>query len=97
VGDDGTIQEVMWGSAAFQAALTAGSVIKRVNGSAYNEQVFGDAIEAAAAGQPLRLSVETRGHLRDVEVAYDRGHRFPHLEPIAGAPRRLDEIFAPRD
>jgi len=26
-------------------------------------------------------------------VFYTGGHRYPHLEPIEGARRRLDEIF----
>lgn len=96
MGDDGTVQEVMWGSAAFEAGLTAGSVVKAVNGADYSGPVFGDAISAAAGGGDLRLSVETRGRSRDVEVGYRGGHRFPHLEPIEGARARLDEIFAPR-
>jgi predicted metalloprotease with PDZ domain len=97
MGDDGTIQEVLWGSSAFKAGLTAGSVVKAVNGAAYTGQVLGDAIEAAAGGGGLSLSIETRGRPRDVDVDYRGGHRFPHLQPIEGARRRLDEIFAPRE
>jgi predicted metalloprotease with PDZ domain len=96
VSDSGVIQEVLWGSSAFDAGLTAGSQVEKVNGADYSHQALGDAIEAGAGGEPIRLSVMTRGRSRAVEVAYREGHRFPHLEPIAGARRRLDEILAPR-
>jgi predicted metalloprotease with PDZ domain len=98
IGSDGTIQEVMWGSAAFDAGLTAGALIQLVNGEAYDEVRFGDAIEAAQAGAPLLLKIRQRPESipREVSVSYGKGHRFPHLEPLEGARPRLDEIFAAR-
>ena len=97
LSDNGAIQEVMWDSPAFHAGLTAGAQIDQVGGQDYSEQVIGDAIEAAAGGGgPIELSVTVRGRSRAVRVDYDGGHRFPHLEPIEGARRRLDEIYAPR-
>ncbi|MDB5700277.1 MAG: family peptidase [Sphingomonadales bacterium] len=97
MGNTGTVQEVMWGSAAFEAGLTAGALIQSVNGHDYSEQVIGDAVEAAKDGTaPLLLTVKARSQSRprEVKVDYSGGHRFPHLEPIEGARRRLDEIFA---
>jgi len=99
IGSTGTVQEVMWGSAAFRAGLTAGALIQKVNGKDYGEQVIGDAIEAARDGAaPLLLTVKARSQSRprEVEVNYGEGHRFPHLEQITGARLRLDEILAIR-
>ena len=99
IGEGGTVQEVMWDSAAFQAGLTAGALIQRVNGDNYSEQTLGDAIEVAQGGRvALCLTVKSRSQSRprDVVVDYRAGHRFPHLEPIPGARPRLDEIFAAR-
>jgi predicted metalloprotease with PDZ domain len=99
IGNTGTVQEVMWGSAAFEAGLTAGALIQSVNGQDYSEQVIGDAIEAAKGGAtPLLLTVKARSQSRprEVKVSYREGHRFPHLEPIEGARRRLDEILTVR-
>lgn len=99
IGNTGTIQEVMWGSAAFDAGLTAGALIQSVNGQDYSEQVIGDAIEDVSGGaEPLLLTVKARpqSRPRKVTVNYAEGHRFPHLEPIEGARRRLDEIMAMR-
>lgn len=98
MGSEGTIQEVMWGSAAFEAGLTAGALIQRINGQDYSDALLGDAIDGAAGGGPLLMTVRARSEAapRDVSVAYERGHLFPHLEPIEGARRRLDEILAPQ-
>jgi predicted metalloprotease with PDZ domain len=96
LGVDGTVQEVMWGSAAFDAGLTAGSLLETVNGKPYDEAAFKHAMADAAGGEPIRLTVKTRGRARKVSIAYHDGHRFPHLEPIPGARPRLDEILAPR-
>jgi len=98
IGHDGTIQEVMWDSAAFHAGLTAGALIKSVNGQDYSAQAIGDAIVAAQCGQELRLVVKPRSQSRprEVMVDYRSGHRFPHLEPIRGGRPRLDEILTMR-
>ncbi len=98
MGKDGTVREVMWGSAAFEAGLVAGALVQRVNGKDYSEQVLSRAIDDAAGGAPLTLTVRKRPQSvpGDIAVAYDGGHRFPHLVPIEGARRRLDEIFAAR-
>jgi predicted metalloprotease with PDZ domain len=94
--DDGTVQEVMWGSAAFHAGLTAGSTVQRVNGQDYSALLMGEAVEAAKDGGPIALSVKARPQSKPREVAinYREGHRFPHLEGINASRPRLDEIFA---
>lgn len=98
IGGDGTIQEVMWGSAAFEAGLVSGARIQKVNGEDFSHEVIGRAIEDAAEGSPLRLTVRARpqSNPRDVEVDYTQGHRFPHLRRLEGARPRIDEIFAAR-
>jgi predicted metalloprotease with PDZ domain len=98
MGTDGTIQEVMWGSAALEAGLISGALVQRVNGQPYSEQAIGDAIDAAQGGRPLCLTVRPRPESRSREVMVDfhEGHRFPHLEPLPGARPRLEEIFAAR-
>jgi predicted metalloprotease with PDZ domain len=92
---DGTVQEVMWGSAAFDAGVTAGSAIQQVNGRDYSEQALREAVEKATDGSAIELSLKTRGRPREARIAYHDGHRFPHLERIDGARPRLDEIFSP--
>jgi len=98
MGGDGTIQEVMWDSAAFAAGLTAGALIQSVNGEPYSHRGLGAAIDAGGGGNPIELTVRSRPQSRPRQVAVDYrdGHCFPHLEPIAGARQRLDEILTPR-
>ncbi|WP_165374856.1 M61 family metallopeptidase [Sphingomonas montana] len=95
----GTVQEVMWGSAAFDAGLTAGALIQAVNGQAYDETGIGNAVAASQGGaRPFTLTVKARSQSRprEVTVNYDAGHRFPHLEPIVGTRPRLNEILTAR-
>lgn len=98
VSDDGTIQEVMWGSAAFEAGLTSGALILKVNGCDYDQQLLLKAIDLSEAGTPIKLCARARPQSREREVVVDYrgGHRFPHLEPMTGARRRLEEIYAAR-
>ncbi|WP_260597584.1 hypothetical protein [Sphingomonas endolithica] len=98
IATSGTVQEVMWGSPAFDAGLTSGALIQSVNGLDYSEQAIGDAIQAAQNGGPLLLTVKARSQsrTREVNVDYRGGHRFPHLEPNPGARLRLNEILASR-
>jgi predicted metalloprotease with PDZ domain len=96
VGSEGKLQEVLWGSPAFEARLTAASKLLAVNGIAYSHQVLKRAIAAAKEGGPLRLLVQSGKRHREVEIEYRAGHRYPHLTAIEGARNRLHEILAPR-
>jgi predicted metalloprotease with PDZ domain len=96
VTEDGTLQEVVWGSPAFDAGLTAGSLIQTVNGEAFDFQRLGDAITAASSGDAMTLRVASRSYHREVTLDYTLGHRFPHLERLNDVRPRLDEIFAAR-
>ena len=83
------------GSPGFDAGLTAGPLIQEVEGEKYSEAALNHAVDQATTSGKVRLKVATRSYHRVVELAYDGGLRFPHLEPVEGAPRRLDAIFAP--
>ena len=96
IGSNGLVQEVMWGGPAFQAGLVAGAQIETVNGQPYSEAAIGEAVDAARSGEPVTLEVLVRGRPRRIVIPYAGGHRFPHLEPIPGARKRLDEILTPR-
>jgi hypothetical protein len=59
----------------------------------------GEALVSAVAqprdlAHPILLQIEDPDR-RSVSVVYPGGLRYPHLEPSAGARRRLDEILAP--
>jgi predicted metalloprotease with PDZ domain len=96
VASDGEIKEVRWDSPAYDAALTKGARIISVNKQAFRASELAVAIVGAGEGQPVELLVEAGKRHRTVEVECLSGHRYPHLEPIAGMRLRLDEILAPR-
>jgi len=94
VSTSGTIQEVMWGSSAFDAGLTAGSLIQTVNGCDFTETALDEAVGASA---PVILTVKSRPQSppREVTVNYSGGHRYPHLQRIEDTSPRLDAILRP--
>jgi predicted metalloprotease with PDZ domain len=94
---DGTIQAVVWESAAFHAGLTEGTQILAVNGVAYSGDLLKDAIRQAATSQaPIELIVKAGDRYRQVTLDYHAGLRYPHLERDSSQPARLDLILAPR-
>ena len=54
------------------------------------------ASKAAKTRGGVDLLVKTGDHVRPVRISYSGGLRYPHLERVAGAPARLDDILAPR-
>jgi predicted metalloprotease with PDZ domain len=92
----GKIQDVNWESPAFEAGVTAGSELVAVNGRAYDSEHLKEAIRTAEQGQSVELLVKNAKRYRTVKLDYRGGLRYPHLEPIEGARRRLDEILAAR-
>jgi predicted metalloprotease with PDZ domain len=96
VGANGQISEVQWESPAFDAHLTSGSQLLAVNGRAYSPDELKQAVVAAEGGAPVELLIKRGKHHCMVTIPYHEGLRYPHLEPIPGARRRLDEIYAAR-
>ena len=98
IDDDGSISEVVWGKAAFQAGLAASAQIVAVNGQAYGAELLGEAITAAKAShQPIQLIVHTGSHYQITLIEYYEGLRYPHLERDPAVPARLDDILKARE
>jgi predicted metalloprotease with PDZ domain len=97
VAADGRIAAVQWEGPAFKAGLAVGGRILAVNGMAYDTERLKSAITAAKGGAPVSLIVQTGDFFRTVAVDYRGGLRYPRLERIAGAPARLDQLFAARN
>jgi predicted metalloprotease with PDZ domain len=95
VTERGEIKEVLWESPAYEAALTAGSKIVEVNGQPFSSDVLKSAICAYSIRSEIELSVKVGPRTEQIIVCYEGGHRYPHLEPLDGVRRRLDEILEP--
>jgi predicted metalloprotease with PDZ domain len=98
LGKSGNVDEVYWGSIAFEAGIGRDMTVVAVNGRAYSAAVLREAIKAAhiGAATPIDLLVRDQDLYRTVRIDYHEGLRYPHLERVASAPDRLAEIFRPR-
>jgi predicted metalloprotease with PDZ domain len=97
LGDDGRLNEVLWGGPAYQSALTIGQQIIAVNGTAFNGDRLKQAItQAKETGAPIELLIKSGDRYRSVPISYRGGLRYPRLERDAGKPARLDQILAAR-
>jgi predicted metalloprotease with PDZ domain len=96
VSSEGRVQEVRWGSPAFDAAITSGTKLVGIGGLAFTPDELSRAIAKAELGEPLNLIIQTGKHQREVEIECPEGHRYPRFEPIQGARLRLDEILTSR-
>lgn len=94
---DGSLADVLWDGPAFKAGLIPGAQIIAVGGVAYEADLLKAAITAATdPAKPVELLVKSGERYRTVKLTYQGGLRYPRLEPIAGAPARLDDIYAAR-
>ena len=98
IGKGAKISAVTWDGPAFKAGLTVGQDIIAVNGIPYTDDVIKAAITAAKGGTtPIRLTMKTESRVRDVNIAWNGGLRYPHFEKAAGAPDGpLDKLLAAR-
>jgi predicted metalloprotease with PDZ domain len=100
-GHDGVISDVIDGSPAQRANVSPGDKIVAVDGRATGEsetlhgEIDASLLRAQHGGPPIRLLLLGGGVYRDVAIPYAGGPRYPVLEPIPGAPNRLDAISAP--
>jgi predicted metalloprotease with PDZ domain len=97
LGDDGRLNDVLWGGAAYQSALTIGQQIIAVNGTAFNGDRLKEAItQATETGAAIELLIKSGDRYRTVPISYRGGLRYPRLERDTGKPARLDHILASR-
>lgn len=96
VDQAGKVTSVAWEGPAFKAGLTMGTTILAVNDRTYTAEKLKDAVAATKTGGQLNLLVKAGDTYKTVKIAYTGGAKYPKLEPIPGAPARLDDIFAPR-
>lgn len=94
--EGGAIQEVIWESPAFDAGLVASAQILAVNGRSFSPDVLTRAVGGANQTGVIALVAEHGGHVETYRLTYGGGLRYPHLAPIAGVRRRLDEICRPK-
>ncbi len=105
VGKDGTIADVRWGSPADQAKLAPGQKLVAINGrtaGTVSEEpgaqaaVFRKALEESKGGsEPIHLVVQSETYVKNVDLNYHDGERYPALVRDEVQKDYLDEITKP--
>ncbi|HKM90661.1 MAG TPA: hypothetical protein VJX29_08600 [Candidatus Acidoferrales bacterium] len=97
LGDDGTVNDCMVGSPAFQAGISSGMKVIGVNGRVYTHDLLEDAIkDAKDPSKPISLLVVVDDYFRTSTIHYSGGGRYPHLAREDAKPDYLDELIKPR-
>lgn len=92
VAPDGTIQDVMPGYLGDKAGLAPDMKILSVNGGKYSDDRLS---QATKMGGTIDLIVSYKEDVRPVSIVYEGGLKIPHLERIAGAPNRFEDLLKP--
>jgi len=96
LGAENTVADVRLDSAADKARLSPGDKLIAVNGRIASADTLGAAIKAAqGTTEPIHFIVQNETYVRNVDVDYHDGERYPTLQRVEGAPDLLDEITKP--
>ena len=96
VDKDGELSSVLWDSPAHRAGLVSGVEIVAVGDTAYSGERLTAAITAAKdAKTPVTLLTKRGDTYRTVEIAYQGGLRYPHLEKAVAGKAPLDRLLEP--
>ncbi len=91
------ISAVQWDGPAFKAGLTVGPEIVAVNGVPYSDDAIKAAVMAVKGGAaPIRLTLKTETWVRDVNIQWNGGLRYPRFTKTGPANSPLDRLLAPR-
>ena len=95
--DDGTIDDIVVGSPAWEAGLGPGMKLVAVGGRAWAPEAVPTAVQAAKASTaPITIAALHGDVLKTFQVNYHDGELYPHLERDASRPDLLAAILAPK-
>jgi hypothetical protein len=91
------IQDVLFGSPAFQGGISPSSHLDSINGRPWSlEAAREEILTAEHKRTPITLAITVGKETKMVKVEYYGGLRFPHLTPISNQPDQLEAILTPR-
>ncbi len=97
VKDDGTLNDVVIGSPAWEAGMGPGMKLVAIDGRTWTSEVLTEEIQAAkTATGPIEIAATSGETLKTFRVKYHDGEKYPHLERVEGRADRLAEILAPK-
>jgi predicted metalloprotease with PDZ domain len=97
INRDGVIQDVLFGSPAFQEGISSGSHLDSISGHPWSLETAHEVILAAEHQRtPITLGVTVGNETRAVKVEYYDGLRNPHLTSLSDHTDQLGAILASR-
>ena len=97
VKNDGTVSDVIPGTAAGRGGLAPGMKLVAVNGRRFSEDVLRDAVrESKDTRAPIEFLADNKGYISTYKADYHEGERYPHLDRDDSRPDLLEKIIAPR-
>jgi predicted metalloprotease with PDZ domain len=91
------VNAVIWGGPAYAEGVTVGQEVIAVNGLVYTDDVMKDAVTLAKGGTtPIRLTLKNDFGVRDVNIQWNGGHRYPRFAKIGRGDGALDRLLAPK-
>ena len=95
--EDGIIQDVISGSPAAKAGVSASAKLIAVNGRQFTGKVLRSAITAAKGGtEAIELLVKDGEYYTMHKAIWNGGNRYPQLQREESKPDLLSEIIRPR-
>jgi predicted metalloprotease with PDZ domain len=89
---DGTIIDVIPGSAAAKAGVTPGSKILAVNGRGFTREMMRSAVRASKETPGVELILTNGDFYTTTKLDYRGGLRYPHLERVSAKSEYLEEL-----
>lgn len=97
VNHDGTITDVVPGSAADKSGIGPHMKVLAVNGRKFDADRLVDAVEATAGGKSnLELLIENGDFIKNHPLDYSEGTKHPHLSRDESKTDFIEKIFEPR-
>jgi predicted metalloprotease with PDZ domain len=97
IKEDGSIEDVIPGSAADKAEISPEMKLVAVNGRRWRADVLRTAVESARSNSAaIELLVENNEYFKTCNVDYHDGEKYPSLERDPDKPDLLTEILKPR-
>lgn len=91
VSEAGVVKAVTWESPVFNAGVTIGSRILEVNGEAFDIRQITKAIHNSVS-HPITLVILQDGKKKSLQLEYNLGLRYPHLERISNSADTLTKL-----
>ena len=97
INRDGVIQDVLFGSPAFQGGISAGARLDSINGRSWSIETAREEILAAEHQKaPIALAITVGKESKRVKLEYYGGLRYPHLTHLSTQADQLEAILASR-